>query len=457
MTYYSRYLTSFSNDSAHGSVTWSNPSNAATSNNSRAGAIIASSSSSQYLKGLNLTEDVPGASGTAIASIDVYVEGYETFGGTVTIDNVKLVKAGTIQSVNKGGSTLMPTSESEVSFSFSGSDITGWTIADVNSDTFGVVVSVDGQSGMFPAPFVDDVFIDCIRVRIGIVEGAIAGTFSGSGSVTGTGTAIIPEGQIAGTYSGSGSASGTVEGLGELAGSFTGTGSLSLNTVHPRYYTGDFASASGSSGWVDKSYALADDDNFAYITNANSLNANKLLLTSWNTELPASAQIKGFAVMLKGMYPGEVAYPEGGEPAGLESNFDVYLTLDGTNAYGAEPLQFKGTSGGIAYPPGYDYPEEWKGSASWVFMTDVITPEDVNASTFGLYIQANGPNEWLRTHVGLEPEYDVINPTDDGTYNYGSGYFKVGYAKLYIFVEFKQQLAGEGDSEGNVTLSWEVS
>ena len=157
--------------------------------------------------------------------------------------------------------------------------------------------------------------------------------------------------------------------------------------------------------------------------------------------------------MFKGLYPGEIAMPQGFDSNALESHFDVYLTLDGTNAYGAEPLQFKGSSGSIAYPPGYDYPDEWKGSARWVFMTDVITPEDVNASTFGLYIQANGPNEWLRTHVGLEPDYDVISPTDDGTYNYGSGYFKVGYAKLYIFVKFKQQLAGEGDSEGSVTLS----
>jgi len=216
------------------------------------------------------------------------------------------------------------------------------------------------------------------------------------------------------------------------------------------YQVLEFTSASQAGGWSNPSNALSQGSPYASISNANSLSTNYLRLTNASADLPSDAVVKGFAVMLRGKFPGVVSMdPDGpGDVERKASNFEVYLTHAGARV-GSEGLQFLGMN--ELWPT---FADEWSGSASWKFMTSLLTVAQMNSDTFGIEIVANGPKYWNRSHSGLEPDYSVLSYVD-GTFNYTGGNFLIDIAKLVVFMEYSASLAGTGYCNGSVDFSWE--
>lgn len=132
-----------------GDQAWSNPGNAATTNNTYA-TFTDSSAGSNYLKAVNFGFAVP--SGATINGITVEIERKANVsaggggGARITDLNVKLVKGGTVSGSNKASATRWTTSEAY--FTYGGAaDLWGLTLtdADVNASNFGVVLSVVGN------------------------------------------------------------------------------------------------------------------------------------------------------------------------------------------------------------------------------------------------------------------------------------------------------------------------
>jgi len=125
-------------------IAWSNPSNAASSDNSYATAsgLIsgAGSDTTHYLKATNFGFSIPG--GATITGIKVEIERKATQNSDLVKDNkIQLVKAGTIQSTNKATTTTWPTSDAVASYGGSSDLWSGsWTPSDINDSGFGVAI-----------------------------------------------------------------------------------------------------------------------------------------------------------------------------------------------------------------------------------------------------------------------------------------------------------------------------
>lgn len=132
-------LTTFSSDSAAGSVAWINPANAASSNDSYATATVPSGSSTEYLKALGGCFGIPLAS--TITTVEVRVEGKASSASGLADAEVKLVKAGTISGTSQHTGADLGASDSVRSYSASPAT---WGVAltadDVASATFGVAL-----------------------------------------------------------------------------------------------------------------------------------------------------------------------------------------------------------------------------------------------------------------------------------------------------------------------------
>ncbi|TSC61926.1 MAG: hypothetical protein G01um1014106_684, partial [Parcubacteria group bacterium Gr01-1014_106] len=129
-----------------GSGTWSNPSNAASSNDARATA--SGAGGSQYLKATNFSFSIP--SGATITGIVVQVERVRSVDITNMEDNsIRLVQDGTIAGNNKATSTVWPFDPESTAAYGSSSDLWGlsWTASQINSADFGVVISVKRTDG----------------------------------------------------------------------------------------------------------------------------------------------------------------------------------------------------------------------------------------------------------------------------------------------------------------------
>lgn len=134
----------FSDDSSVGSVTWSNPSSAQTSNNGYATAALATGETSHYLKALGFGFSIP--SDAIVQGIKLEVEAKAN--GTPVIDNsVRIVQDGSISGNENVSGTYLTTSD--VYYPYGGaSDLWGltWTPTQINSATFGAVVSYFNDS-----------------------------------------------------------------------------------------------------------------------------------------------------------------------------------------------------------------------------------------------------------------------------------------------------------------------
>ena len=130
-------------DNAVGTLTWSNPSNAASSNDSHATiAFTTNGEISHYLKATNFGFAIP--AGATINGIVVEIERKASNGTRITDNRVRIVKGGTVGSTDKASATFWPTSDTVASYG-SSSDLWGetWTVSDINASNFGVVVAAD--------------------------------------------------------------------------------------------------------------------------------------------------------------------------------------------------------------------------------------------------------------------------------------------------------------------------
>ena len=134
-------------DGSYGSKTWTNPGNAAASDNAIATAThsnLAPTASTHYLNAVDFGFSIP--SDMTIDGVVVEIErkcSHNSAPNDCTDDTVKLVKGGTVQGNNNGDtSTLWPTSYAYATYG-SASDLWGLTLApsDINASNFGAVLS----------------------------------------------------------------------------------------------------------------------------------------------------------------------------------------------------------------------------------------------------------------------------------------------------------------------------
>lgn len=178
-------------DSAVGTISWTNPNNAKVSDNVYATVVTNLSKTTHYLKATNFGFSIP--SGATINGILVEIERKKTASGAQTCKDseVKIVKAdGTIGSTNKGlTSTDYPTSDTYQSYG-SSSDLWDeiWDDTKINDIDFGVVLSSifigDGDSAATP-------LVDHIRITVYYTETASGATMTGVQSITGVGSITL--------------------------------------------------------------------------------------------------------------------------------------------------------------------------------------------------------------------------------------------------------------------------
>lgn len=134
-----------------GTETWTNPSNATSSNDSRASVTVKAFvfPESHYLKATNFGFSIP--AGATIDGIVVEIERYRSGGGgagTCADYRVRIVKGGTIGSTDK--SSGVNWTGTEAYFTYGGSsDLWGetWSESDIEDSGFGVALAVGQGSG----------------------------------------------------------------------------------------------------------------------------------------------------------------------------------------------------------------------------------------------------------------------------------------------------------------------
>jgi hypothetical protein len=137
-------------DSSVGTVTWSSPSSALTQDDAYATATLDSASeTTHYLKATNFGFSIP--SGVEIKGILVEVERFESGTTLRVFDNsIKLVKGGTISGTDKSTGLSWPSGDTDTYQPYGNStDLWGlnWTPSDINSSTFGAVISAIHDTG----------------------------------------------------------------------------------------------------------------------------------------------------------------------------------------------------------------------------------------------------------------------------------------------------------------------
>lgn len=135
----------FADDAGVGTVAWSNPSNAVSSDDSYATATSSGTQTSHYLKATNFGFSIP--TGATISGIFVEIERKSP---DVAVDStLKLSKAGTISGDNKASGTNWVATEAYFTY---GSSVSlwglTWTAADINDTGFGVALSVLGNNAV---------------------------------------------------------------------------------------------------------------------------------------------------------------------------------------------------------------------------------------------------------------------------------------------------------------------
>ncbi len=139
-------------DAAVGTVTWTNPDNAKTSNDSYATAPnIFNGTKTHYLKATNFGFSIP--AGATINGIVVEIERFESSTGREMYDDeVKIVKSdGSIGAEDKSDVTLWDWSDPDSYVSYGGvADLwsEAWSATDINDADFGVVLSAIGGDGI---------------------------------------------------------------------------------------------------------------------------------------------------------------------------------------------------------------------------------------------------------------------------------------------------------------------
>lgn len=136
-------------DSSIGTVAWSTPNNAMTSDNTYSEVTIADNQTTHYLKATNFGFSIP--TGATIDGILVEIEAVRLSGGGENWSSVKLIKNGVIGGANRtsaGSSISAVENYDPIPATGGATDLWGesWTPADINNSNFGVVASF-GPSG----------------------------------------------------------------------------------------------------------------------------------------------------------------------------------------------------------------------------------------------------------------------------------------------------------------------
>ena len=145
-------------DNSVGTVVWSGPDNAKTSNNVDTGNILEIGETSHYLKATNFGLSIP--TGATINGILAEVEQAYKISGPATENSIKIVKGGVISGDDK--STGAETTSTDTYVDYGGAtELWGetWTAEDINLSTFGVVYSVKNLEGDAIVPQVDHIRI----------------------------------------------------------------------------------------------------------------------------------------------------------------------------------------------------------------------------------------------------------------------------------------------------------
>lgn len=145
------------NDTSFGVNAWTNPGNAAASDNLRAQAATFDNST-YYLKATNFGFSIP-ASATVLG-IDVEVERRDAFDTATTDSRVRIVKGGVVGATDKASAAIWPASDTYASYG-GPADLWGesWSAADINDSNFGFAISASSTLGGSPD-------IDHIRVTV---------------------------------------------------------------------------------------------------------------------------------------------------------------------------------------------------------------------------------------------------------------------------------------------------
>jgi len=216
-------------DAAVGAVAWTNPGNAASSDNAYAVFSSSGVQQSHYLRATNFGFSIP--AGATIDGVTVSIErkaGNNTNLRYVVDSVVRLVVGGTISGDNKANTgSRWPTSDASASYG-GAADQWGLTLSatDVNGTGFGVVLSATsgGSNGSTTGS------VDHITITITYTQGGTQYTQSASGSLTGAGD-LVRQGQVVRT--GSLTAGGMLSRLTgkPTTGSVTGAGTLVRQAV----------------------------------------------------------------------------------------------------------------------------------------------------------------------------------------------------------------------------------
>lgn len=236
-----------------GSEDWNNTDRAQTQNDSGATVLLGNSDESEYLRCTNYGFAIP--AGATINGISVVIRRQvnRTDGGRVAQDNsVRLIQGGNVVGDDKASGTDYTTSWEAASYG-SPTDLwgTGWTVADINSAQFGVVLAAEKNNsggGETQEVRVDLISISVrytpdttvptvstiVRADTDPTNGAasVAWTVTFSEAVTGVDAAdfaLVQGGGVSGASISTVSGSGTTWTV--TASTGTGTGTLGLNLV----------------------------------------------------------------------------------------------------------------------------------------------------------------------------------------------------------------------------------
>ena len=134
----------FTDDATVGTVSISNPSNVASSDNSYATSILLLSQVSHYCKATNFGFLIP--SDATVTGITVTIERSTTVIASLIDNSVKIVKGGTISGNEKATGANWPNSDANAIYG-SSTDTWGltWIPADINASNFGVAISVNAS------------------------------------------------------------------------------------------------------------------------------------------------------------------------------------------------------------------------------------------------------------------------------------------------------------------------
>ncbi len=162
MAFQTSNFSTFVNDTSVGTKVWTNPGNAAASDNLYADVALAANEITYYLKCTGASFTIPATA--TIDGIVVEVEKKASAANRAVDYSVRLVKGGVIVGLDKASATYWPTADTYVSYG-SSTDLWGetWTPADINSANFGVVISAKGVATVKAS-------IDHVRVTVYYTE-----------------------------------------------------------------------------------------------------------------------------------------------------------------------------------------------------------------------------------------------------------------------------------------------